>query len=77
MVRNSGTAITAARMKQLHQIGGAIRVFAGGMTVADLPIDAIPAKDIIYEPSIVVKSRGQIGFEYVTRPFTHKSELWS
>ena len=32
---------------------------------------------IIEVPSVVVKSRGNIGFEYCDEPFTTKSELWS
>ena len=75
--RNSGTAITAAKMKTLASLSGPIRVFAGGATLADVAEEAIPAKDIIREPSIIVKSRGHIGFTYYDQPFTHKSELWS
>lgn len=75
--RNKGTSITAAKMKILGLTPGPIRVFAGGRTVADVLEEAIPSKDIVRVPSIVVKSRGHIGFEYYERPFTHKSELWS
>ena len=32
---------------------------------------------IIREPAIIVKSRGNIGFEYYTKPFSHKNEMWS
>ena len=52
-------------------------MFAGGQTVADVAEDAIPAKDVVRVPSIIVKSRGHIGFSYYERPFTHKTELWS
>lgn len=75
--RNKGTAITAARMKVLALEPGPVRVFAGGQTVADVREEAIPAKDIVRVPSIIVKSRGHIGFTYCELPFTHKSELWS
>jgi len=75
--RNSGTNITATRMKELHQDNAPIRIFAGGSTVADVPIGAIPKHDIINEPSIIVKSRGYIGFEYYEKPFSHKNEFWS
>lgn len=75
--RNKGTPITASRMKELHQEGAPIRIFAGGKTVADFPADALPEKNIINEPSIIVKSRGHIGFEYYDKPFSHKNELWS
>ncbi len=74
--RNKGTAMTASKMKTIGG-GGPIRVFAGGQTVADVAEDAIPAKNIVRVPSIIVKSRGHIGFSYYERPFTHKTELWS
>lgn len=74
--RNKGTAMTASKMKTIGG-GGSIRVFAGGQTVADVAEDAIPAKDVVRVPSIIVKSRGHIGFSYYERPFTHKTELWS
>jgi len=76
-VRNKGTSITAARMKVLGTSGGPIRLFAGGQTVADVCADAIPENDVVRAPSIIVKSRGHIGFTYYNRPFSHKSELWS
>ncbi|GAA4487456.1 hypothetical protein [Microbacterium panaciterrae] len=76
-IRNKGTPITASKMKSLGLVPGPIRVFAGGKTVADVSEDAIPAKDIIRVPSIIVKSRGHIDVEFYAKPFTHKSELWS
>jgi type I restriction enzyme S subunit len=75
--RNAGISITAATMKTMHVDGGPIRVYAGGQTVADVAEDDIPAGSIIRQPSIIVKSRGHIGFTFCQRPFTHKSELWS
>ncbi len=75
--RNKGTAITAGRMKQIAQAEGPIRVFAGGQTIADVREDSVPARDIVRIPSIIVRSRGHIGFTYYDRPFTHKAELWS
>lgn len=75
--RNKGTPITAARMAALAQAGGPVRVFAGGQTVADVGPEAIPEDHIVRLPSIIVKSRGYIGFTYYEQPFTHKSELWS
>ncbi|WP_348788444.1 restriction endonuclease subunit S [Leifsonia sp. NPDC080035] len=74
--RNKGTAITASKMKAIGD-GGPVRVFAGGQTVADVAEDVIPAKHVVNVPSIIVKSRGHIGFSYYERPFTHKNELWS
>jgi len=76
-VRNKGTSITASKMKDLHCDHGVIRIFAGGNTVADVNEGAIPNKDITLVPSIIVKSRGYIGFEYYDKPFSHKNELWS
>ena len=75
--RNSGTSITAEKMKALAVEGGDIRVFAGGQTVADVSEGVLPEKDIVRNTSIIVKSRGYIGFVYYDKPFTHKSELWS
>lgn len=75
--RNSGTAMTAAKMKTIRSVGGPVRVFAGGRTIADVDEESVPAKDIVREPSIIVKSRGHIGFTFYERPFTHKAELWS
>jgi type I restriction enzyme S subunit len=75
--RNKGTNITAGKMKMLHKDGAPIKVFAGGNTVASVNPDDIPAKNVITEPSIIVKSRGHIGFTYYDQSFTHKSELWS
>lgn len=75
--RNSGTAMTAAKMKTIHSADGPVRIFAGGQTVADIAEDSVPAKDIIRDPSIIVKSRGHVGFVFYERPFTHKAELWS
>lgn len=76
-VRNKGTSITAAKMKTLQSLDGSIRVFAGGQNVADVAEGSVPEKDVVRVPSIIVKSRGHIGFAYYDRPFTHKSELWS
>lgn len=75
--RNKGTLITAAKMKTLALVPGPIRVFAGGQTIADVAEDAVPSKNIVRVPSIIVKSRGHIGFTFYEKPFTHKSELWS
>ena len=75
--RNKGMVITASRMKELHQEGGEVRIFAGGHTIADVDRDDLPGTAVIDVPSIIVKSRGNIGFEYHTKPFTHKNELWS
>lgn len=77
LVRTRGTKITAGQMKELHKDGAPVKIFAGGRTVAFVNYDDIPAKDINREPSIIVKSRGIIEFEYYEKPFSHKNEMWS
>ena len=64
-------------MKTIASKQGPIRVFAGGQTIADVSQDDVPAHDVVRVPSIIVKSRGHIGFTYYEKPFTHKTELWS
>ncbi|MGI6423590.1 MAG: restriction endonuclease subunit S [Candidatus Dojkabacteria bacterium] len=75
--RTKGTAITAKRMSELNKDGAPIKIFAGGKTVAYVDYGDIPNKDVLTEESIVVKSRGIIGFEYIDKPFSHKNEFWS
>ena len=77
LVRTKGTKITAHEMKQLHKEKGNVRIFAGGETFADVDFDDIPSKDIHFKTSIIVKSRGNIGFEYYGQAFSHKNEFWS
>ncbi len=77
LVRTKGTKITAGQMKELHKVNAPLKIFAGGKTVAFFDFQDIPAKDINREPSIIVKSRGIIEFEYYDKPFSHKNELWS
>ncbi len=76
-VRNKGTAITAQKMKEINKKDGKVKVFAAGNTIAYVDVEDIPKEDIIMLPSIIVKSRGYIGFEYYDKPFTNKAELWS
>ncbi len=77
LVRTKGTKITAGQMKNLHKDGAPVKIFAGGRTVAFVDFGDIPTKDINNQPSIIVKSRGVIEFEYYARPFSHKNEMWS
>ena len=77
LVRTKGTKITAGQMRELHKDGAPVKIFAGGKTVAFVDFEEIPEKDVNYEPSIIVKSRGIIEFEYYNRPFSHKNEMWS
>ena len=76
-VRQKGIPITANRMKEINQAGAPIRIFAGGNTVADVKLEEVNEEDIINKPSVIVKSRGNIDFEYYDKPFTHKNEMWS
>lgn len=77
LVRTKGTKITAGQMKALHKNGAPVKIFAGGRTVANVNYGDVPDKDINTEPSIIVKSRGVIEFEYYENPFSHKNEMWS
>ena len=76
LVRTKGTKITAGKMKELHKSNAPIKIFAGGKTFALVDFDDIPQKDINHKPSIIVKSRGIIEFEYYDKPFSHKNEMW-
>ena len=75
--RTKGTKITAGQMKAIHKDKAPVKIFAGGKTVAFVDFDDIPEKDINQKPSIIVKSRGIIEFEYYDKPFSHKNEMWS
>lgn len=75
--RQKGIAITAGEMKELDTPSGDIRIFAAGNTIANVNYEDIPAASVITIPSVIVKSRGNIGFEYYDKPFTHKNEMWS
>lgn len=75
--RNQGIAITAGQMKILHKDNAPVRIFAAGHTIADVNYNDIPQDSIITVPSIIIKSRGNIGFEYYEKPFSHKNEMWS
>lgn len=76
-IRQKGMAITAAKMKEIARKDGDVLVFGGGKTKVWANRTDIPADSIIVVPSVLVKSRGNIGFEYCDVPFTNKSELWS
>lgn len=77
LVRTKGTKITAGKMKEIHKSNAPIKIFAGGKTFALVDFDDIPQKDINHKPSIIVKSRGIIEFEYYDKPFSHKNEMWA
>jgi type I restriction enzyme, S subunit len=77
LARTKGTKITAGQMKELHKEDAPLKIFGGGKTIAFVDFEDIPEKDINREPSIIVKSRGFIEFDYYDKPFSHKSEMWS
>ena len=75
--RNKGIPITAEQMSELASINGNIRVFAAGATMADIDEDDLPKNCAHRLPSVIVKSRGHVDFEFYEGPFTHKNEMWS
>ena len=75
--RNKGINITAGQMSVLNSPNGDIRVFAAGHTIADILEEDLPSNCAHKQPSIIVKSRGYIDFEFYEKPFTHKNEMWS
>lgn len=75
--RNKGIPITAGKMSELASKDGDVRVFAAGSTIADIDESKLPEGRAYKLPSIIVKSRGYIDFEFYEKPFTHKNEMWS
>lgn len=75
--RLKGTAITAGKMKEIENVNGNVKIFAGGKTVIDTDESNIPAEDIIRVPNIIVQSRGVIDFIYYDKPCSFKREMWS
>ena len=75
--RTKGTKITATQMKAMHKSNAPVKIFAGGQTFALVDYNDLPQNDIYFFPSIIVKSRGIIEFEYYDKPFSHKNEMWS
>ena len=75
-IKQKGINITAKEMKQLNKKNTPIKIFGGGNTSVTVDKKDINV-DIISKPSIIVKSRGNIDFEFYDKPFTHKNELWS
>jgi type I restriction enzyme, S subunit len=68
LARTKGTKITAGQMKELHKEDAPLKIFAGGKTIAFVDFEDIPEKDINRKPSIIVKSRGFIEFDYYDKP---------
>ncbi|MDP2750517.1 MAG: restriction endonuclease subunit S, partial [Nanoarchaeota archaeon] len=76
-VRIKGTPITAEKMKEIGNLNGEVRVFAGGKTVINAFESDIPNANITRVPAVLVQSRGVIDFIYYNEPFTFKSEMWA
>lgn len=75
--RLKGTPITAAKMKDIDNPNGEIKVFAGGKTVISAKEKDIPNANIIRVPAVLVQSRGVIDVIYYEKPFTFKNEMWA
>lgn len=75
-LRQKGIKITAEQMKNLDKAGSGVKVFAGGNTTANLLPEDVGINNIIKRPSVIVKSRGNIDFEYYDGDFTHKNEIY-
>ena len=75
--RLKGTPITAAKMKEIQNPKGNIRIFAGGKTIIDAMEDDIPNANITWVPAVLVQSRGIIDAVYYDKPFTFKNEMWA
>ena len=58
--RLRGTPITAAKMKEIENTKGDVRIFAGGKTVIDAFEEDIPKANITRVPAVLVQSRGVI-----------------
>ena len=76
-LRQKGISITAEKMKEINKENAPVKIFAGGNTTANVNVQDIGKKNIINIPSVIVKSRGNIDFEYYDKPFSHKNEMWS
>lgn len=75
--RLKGTPITAAKMKEIENKNGEIRIFAGGKTVINANEEDIPKANITRVPAVLVQSRGVIDVVYYDKPFTFKNEMWA
>jgi type I restriction enzyme S subunit len=75
--RNQGMTVTAAQMKAFKSGSSDVRIFAGGATFVDTDRANVPPNGLLNGPAIIVKSRGNIGFEFWIGLFSHKNELWS
>ena len=75
--RLKGTPITATKMKEIENIDGEIKIFAGGKTVINANEKDIPNANITRVPAVLVQSRGIINAIFYDKPFTFKNEMWA
>ena len=75
--RLRGTPITAAKMKEISNESGEIKIFAGGKTVINAKEKDIPNANITRVPAVLVQSRGVLDVVYYDKPFTFKNEMWA
>lgn len=75
--RLKGTPITATKMKEIENIDGEIKIFAGGKTVINANEEDIPNANITRVPAVLVQSRGIINAIFYDKPFTFKNEMWA
>lgn len=76
-IRVKGTPITAAKMQEIKDENGDIKIFAGGKTVINTFEKNIPNANITKVPAVLVQSRGIIDVIYYDKPFTFKNEMWA
>lgn len=75
--RIKGTPITAAKMKEIADDNGDVKIFAGGKTIVYAFEKDIPNANITRIPAVLVQSRGVIDVVYYDLPFTFKNEMWA
>ena len=75
--RLKGTPITAGKMKEIEDINGEVKIFAGGKTQIFAKEIDIPNANITRVPAVLVQSRGVIDFIYYAKSFTFKNEMWA
>ena len=75
--RIKGTPITAGKMKEIENVDGDVRIFAGGKTVVNAFEKDIPKANVTRVPSVLIQSRGIIDAVFCNQPFTFKNEMWA
>ena len=64
-------------MKEIANVNGNVRIYAGGRTVVNAFEADIPKANITKVPAVLVQSRGVIDAVYYDKPFTFKNEMWA